>query len=49
MNEVKKFPIVLTIANHKKIKRAAEELHLSMNRFFLEAVQEKLERENINY
>ena len=45
MSEVKKFPIVLTLEHHKIIKEAAAELHLSMNKFFIEAVDEKLKRE----
>lgn len=45
MSEIKKFPIVLTIDFHKQIKEAAANLHLSMNKFFIEAAVEKLKKE----
>lgn len=47
MEGIKTFPIVLTIDHHKKIKEAAAKIHLSMNKFFLEAVDEKIQRESV--
>jgi len=45
MGEVKKFPIVLTVDFHREIKEVAASLHLSMNKLFIEAMEEKIERE----
>ena len=39
------FPIVLTLEDHKVIKEAAASLHLSMNKLFIEAMEEKIEKE----
>lgn len=47
MKGIKTFPIVLTTEFHKQIKDAAAKEHLSMNKYFLEAVIEKLGKEDV--
>ena len=42
MSDIKKFPILLTVEFHKQIKDAAAKEHLSMSRYFIQAVIEKL-------
>lgn len=45
MADFKTFPIVLTIEKHKLIKDAAAKEHLSMNRFIVKTMLEKVEKE----
>lgn len=46
MKGIKTFPVVLTVEDHKKIKDEAEKSNLSMYKYFLLAVSEKIERDN---
>lgn len=46
MKGIKTFPIVLTSEFHKQIKDAAAKEHLSLNKYFIQAVIEKLGRED---
>ena len=48
MNDTKKFPIILTSEFHKQIKEAAAKKHLSMSKYFVQAVIEKLGRDGKN-
>ena len=45
MRIVKTFPIVLTIDFHTEIKKLADKQHLSMNKFFIAAAEEKIKRD----
>lgn len=48
MSDIKKFPILLTTEFHKQIKDAAAKEHLSMSKYFVQAVIEKLAKDECN-
>jgi predicted HicB family RNase H-like nuclease len=45
---IKTFPIRLTSGFHKQIKEAAEDAHISINQFILQAITEKITEQKKN-